>query len=53
MWYTTAFNKELPSNNSDDLLNLVNTLKGVPQDPKYHPEGDVYVHTMGSGQQCL
>jgi putative nucleotidyltransferase with HDIG domain len=46
MWYTTAFNKELPSNNSDDLLNLVNTLKGVPQDPKYHPEGDVYVHTM-------
>jgi putative nucleotidyltransferase with HDIG domain len=46
MWYTTAFNQEPPLNNSDDLLNLVNALKGVPQDPKYHPEGDVYVHTM-------
>jgi len=46
MWYTTAFNQELPPNNSDNLLNLVNTLKGVPQDPKYHPEGDVYAHTM-------
>jgi len=28
------------------LLSEVVRLKGVPQDPKYHPEGDAFVHTM-------
>lgn len=24
----------------------IKLLRGVPQDPSYHPEGDVYIHTM-------
>src|SRR6185295_18055012 len=24
----------------------VNALRGVPQDPEWHPEGDVFVHTL-------
>ena len=29
-----------------DVFEPVARLKGVPQDPRWHPEGDVYVHTM-------
>ena len=29
-----------------DVFAPVARLKGVPQDPHWHPEGDVYVHTM-------
>jgi len=29
-----------------DVFEPVAALKGVPQDPRWHPEGDVYVHTM-------
>lgn len=28
-----------------DLFPEVNALRGVPQDPEWHPEGDVFVHT--------
>jgi poly(A) polymerase len=30
-----------------EILPEVEALKGVPQPPKFHPEGDVYVHTRG------
>ena len=29
-----------------DVFEPVAALKGVPQDPRWHPEGDVFVHTM-------
>jgi tRNA nucleotidyltransferase (CCA-adding enzyme) len=29
-----------------DVFEPVARLRGVPQDPRWHPEGDVYVHTM-------
>jgi poly(A) polymerase len=29
-----------------DILPEVAAMKGVPQPPQYHPEGDVWVHTM-------
>jgi tRNA nucleotidyltransferase (CCA-adding enzyme) len=29
-----------------DVFEPIARLKGVPQDPQWHPEGDVYVHTM-------
>jgi tRNA nucleotidyltransferase (CCA-adding enzyme) len=29
-----------------DVFEPVAALKGVPQDPRWHPEGDVYIHTM-------
>lgn len=29
-----------------DVFEPVAALRGVPQDPHWHPEGDVYVHTM-------
>ena len=29
-----------------DVFPLVAALREVPQDPRWHPEGDVYVHTM-------
>jgi tRNA nucleotidyltransferase (CCA-adding enzyme) len=28
-----------------DVFEPIAALKGVPQDPRWHPEGDVYVHT--------
>lgn len=28
------------------LLAVLHRLKGVPQDPAYHPEGDVWIHTL-------
>jgi tRNA nucleotidyltransferase (CCA-adding enzyme) len=30
----------------DQLIPELSSLIGVPQDPEWHPEGDVYVHTM-------
>lgn len=30
----------------DEWFGEISSLIGVPQDPLYHPEGDVYVHTM-------
>lgn len=30
----------------DDVLPEVAALKGVPQPPEFHPEGDVWIHTM-------
>jgi tRNA nucleotidyltransferase/poly(A) polymerase len=30
----------------DDLLPEVAAMKGVPQPPEYHPEGDVWTHTL-------
>lgn len=30
----------------DQLFPEINSLMGVPQDPDWHPEGDVYVHTL-------
>ena len=29
-----------------EILPEIARLKGVPQDPEYHPEGDVFVHTV-------
>jgi len=29
----------------DQLFPEINVLRGVPQDPEWHPEGDVFVHT--------
>ena len=29
-----------------DVFEPIAALRGVPQDPRWHPEGDVYVHTM-------
>jgi tRNA nucleotidyltransferase (CCA-adding enzyme) len=29
-----------------DVLPPVEALRGVPQDPRWHPEGDVFVHTL-------
>ena len=29
-----------------DYFKVLKRLQGVPQNPKYHPEGDVWVHTM-------
>ncbi len=30
----------------DQLFPEIKSLEGVPQDPEWHPEGDVYVHTL-------
>jgi hypothetical protein len=30
----------------NDLLDLLRGLDGVPQDPRYHPEGDALYHTL-------
>ena len=31
---------------NEELVSLLHALDGVRQSPKYHPEGDVWVHTL-------
>lgn len=31
---------------NDELLDLLQALDGVPQDPRYHPEGDALFHSL-------
>lgn len=38
----------LTSGEFNNLLPEVRVLKGVPQAPEFHPEGDAWVHTMQS-----
>lgn len=37
----------------DDLLDLLHALDGVPQDPRYHPEGDALYHSLQVFQLSL
>ncbi|MFO0605897.1 MAG: HD domain-containing protein [Polyangiales bacterium] len=37
----------------DDLLDLLHALDGVPQDPRYHPEGDALYHSLQVFQLAL
>jgi len=30
----------------ESILDILNDCRGVKQDPRYHPEGDVYVHSI-------
>ncbi len=36
----------LKTNEFDSILPEVAALRGVPQPPEYHPEGDAFVHTL-------
>lgn len=37
----------------DELLDLLRALDGIPQDPRYHPEGDALYHTLQVYQLAL
>jgi tRNA nucleotidyltransferase (CCA-adding enzyme) len=51
-WWNWAYRSIVPANGMKYLLDMglcpkmLFDLQGLPQDPIYHPEGDVWMHTM-------